>query len=98
MQQSRLQHLPVTSLLFALVAYGGWLLIILTWLFWDWSGMATIGLAYLVFVAPVLMGYVAWRLYGQRKQSQIHLMLFFACAFYPVLPVVILVLGKILNS
>lgn len=98
MQQPRLQHLPVTPLLLALVTYGGWLLVILTWLFWSWSGMATIGLAYLVFVAPILMGYVAWRLYDQRKQSQFHLMLFIACAFYPVLPVVIFVLGKILNS
>ena len=33
---------------------GGWLLIVLTDLFWLWSGMASIGMGYLLIMAPII--------------------------------------------
>ena len=34
--------------------FGGWFLFLLTSLFWYWSGMATLGFFYLIFIAPIL--------------------------------------------
>jgi heme O synthase-like polyprenyltransferase len=78
--------LPGAPLFLALISYGGWLLAVLTWLFWHWSGMASLGLAYLIFVAPILMIGVAWKLYDQRNQSPLHFKLFIVCLCYPILP------------
>jgi len=55
---------------------GGWLLIALTVLFWKWSGLASIGFVFLVFVAPWITAGAAWRLRGRRLISSFH-----RCAF-----------------
>jgi hypothetical protein len=60
--------------LFATV--GGLLLILLTSYFWYWSGMASLGIIYLVLVAPFLTAFLAWTLRHQRVLS-----LFHQCAF-----------------
>ena len=56
----RLSSQGVSRIFFAelfllFVAYGGWLLVLLTALFWQWSGMASLGLLFLVFGAPTLL-------------------------------------------
>ncbi len=43
-------------LLFA--CYGGLLLVLLTSLFWEWSGMASLGTLFLLFIAPLLLVFV----------------------------------------
>ena len=41
--------------------YGGLLLVVLTSLFWKWSGMSSLGFLYLILIAPFLMGMIAYK-------------------------------------
>lgn len=41
--------------------YGGLLTVILTALFCPWSGMGSLGLFFLLFIAPAICGGIAWR-------------------------------------
>ncbi|MBP6824343.1 MAG: hypothetical protein KA368_22545 [Acidobacteria bacterium] len=96
--QQQMPSLPDTPLFLVFASYGGWLIVFLTELFWYWSGMASIGVGYLIFVAPIVLGYFAVRLYGQRNQSHFHFKLFIACACYTFLPVAVLISVKLLSS
>jgi len=58
------------------VALGGWLLVALTAQFLDWSGMASLGMFYLLLVAPFLSIITAWKLRNQRGRSALHLLAF----------------------
>jgi hypothetical protein len=74
---------PPTLLLFILFAtYGGLIVAILTALFWYWSGMATLGLAYLLLVAPVVTLALAVVLYRRRRLSSYHAGAFWLSAGY----------------
>jgi hypothetical protein len=86
---------PIGRLLVIFVAYGGWLLVLLTGLFWYWSGAATLGLAYLVLLAPALMIWVAVRTQAERDRSSFHRLTFQAAAVYPPAVLVVVVLGTV---
>jgi hypothetical protein len=76
---------PIISLFIIIATYGGWIMVVLTLLFWHWSGMALFGLIYLVFVAPIVLTVLAVMLYRQRGLSRYHLGLFIASSIYPCL-------------
>lgn len=78
--------LPGIWIFLVCLSYAGWLAVILTELFWYWSGMASLGAAYLMFVAPVVMLYLAFRLHKQKNQSNVHLCMFWASAGYILIP------------
>ncbi len=64
---------PPTSALFILFAtYGGLLLVTLTTLFWQWSGMASLGTFYLILGAPIAMGFMAHRYRKIKASSKYH--------------------------
>jgi hypothetical protein len=63
---------PVAALFWLFVTYGGLLLVILTVAFWEWSGLASLGMAFLVLCAPVLLGVQAWRLRPRAGVSSYH--------------------------
>lgn len=74
---------PPVKLLFILFAtYGALIVLILTALFWYWSGMATVGLAYLIFVAPILTLGLAVALYRRRRLSTYHAAVFWLSLGY----------------
>jgi heme O synthase-like polyprenyltransferase len=62
--------------------FGGWLVLLLTALFWEWSGMASLGFLYLVLVAPVGTAALAWSLYRRRAMSGFHRSAFVASISY----------------
>jgi hypothetical protein len=64
------------SYFFLFFTLGGWLLIALTAQFLDWSGMASLGMFYLLLVAPFLSTITAWRLRNQWRRSPFHLFAF----------------------
>lgn len=82
MREEEIEHPPVVPLFIIFATYGGLLVVILTTFFWYWSGMASLGLLYLLFLAPIIMLIIAWRLYPERKLSRFHRAAFWASAAY----------------
>jgi len=96
MRRSGIANPPGLPLFLVFVSYGGWLVVLLTELFWYWSGMASLGVAYLVFIAPVVMLILAYRLSSQRHLSLFHHWAFIASAVYIVLPASVFLLRAVL--
>jgi len=72
MFERQIENPPVFSLFIIFATWGSLLVLILTRFFWYWSGMSTLGLLYLVFLAPVVMFAIAVRCYLERKLSRFH--------------------------
>jgi hypothetical protein len=89
---------PIIRLFVILATYGGCVMVILTRLFWYWSGMAILGLIYLIFIAPIVMTVFAVTLYRQRGLSRYHLGLFIASSMYPCLLGVLAVVRSVYGS
>jgi hypothetical protein len=89
MRDAEIEHPPTIPLFIIFATYGGWLLMVLTILFWYWSGMATLGLLYLIFIAPIVMTVMAVRLSHDRFASRYHYGSFVASGIYPCLIVLL---------
>ena len=64
---------------------------LLTSMFWEWSGMASVGLLYLALIAPVLMGVVVYNNKRNDYPSEYFRLAHNAGKYYFVIaPVVIL--------
>lgn len=63
---------PPVPLFLIFSTYGGLLLVTLTDLFWKWSGMASLGTFYLILVAPIVMGSIAFQYRQKRNISKYH--------------------------
>ena len=83
MRVAQIECPPVIPLFIIFATYAGWLIMVLTLLFGYWSGMALLGLIYLVFIAPVVMIILAALLYRQRGLSRYHFGSFIASGIYP---------------
>jgi hypothetical protein len=90
MLEAKIENPPVIPLFMIFATYGGWLMIVLTLLFWYWSGMALLGALYLVFLAPLVMIIVAVWSYRNRRLSQYHFGSFLASASYPIIPLAVI--------
>ena len=55
MREAGIDNPPSVPLFIIFAAYGGWLMIVLTLLFWYWSGMAMVGTLGLLFLAPIVI-------------------------------------------
>ena len=90
MLERQIKKPPAISFFIIFATWGTLLVLVLTRFFWYWSGMATLGLAYLIFLAPIVMGVIAVRIYLDRKQSHFHQAAFFASVSYvPIIACVI---------
>jgi hypothetical protein len=49
---------------------------------WEWSGMASLGMFYLILVAPLVMGVIVYRNYKKKEVSIYHLRIFKAGLLY----------------
>jgi hypothetical protein len=72
MSQSKLQSPPIFPYFILFGVCGGWLMVLLTVLFWEWSGMASIGVFYLVVAAPLITALLAVSLHRRRSLSVYH--------------------------
>lgn len=61
--------LPVLILFFI---YGGLVMILLTAVCWEWSGAASLGLVFEVFVAPVMAAVIGWTFRDRKARSGYH--------------------------
>lgn len=86
MFERQIENPPVFSLFIIFATWGSLLVLILTRFFLYWSGMSTVGLLYLVFLAPIVMFAIAVRCYLERKLSRFHMgALVASISYIPVL-------------
>jgi hypothetical protein len=93
MRDANIPAPPIIPCFILFFTLGGWLLVVLTGFLWFWSGMASLGVFYLIFVAPLLTAILAWKLRCQRALSVFHQYAFLGCATYPCVIIVGLVGG-----
>jgi hypothetical protein len=90
-------HPPDIAMVIVFATYGGLLLAILTALFWKVSGMAVLGLIFLTFGAPVIMGLFAAGLYKDRRLSIYHYYTWLASVLYFVIYPSIIGIGFLID-
>ena|SRR5687768_8213002 len=91
MNKEKIKNPPVLELFILFATYGGMLLVILTALFWEWSAMASLGTFYLVLIAPVAVGSLAWWYRTRRKESKYHRLTFdLSVGYFAALPLLFL--------
>lgn len=82
MNHRGIQKPPIFELIAVFFNYGGLLLIILSELADIWSALSTLGALYIVFVAPIVMLVIIYRLQKTKKNSNYHLSIFIASSLY----------------
>ncbi len=93
MKREKIAHSPVEELFGIFWIYGTLVIVFLSVLFWGWSGVALLGMIFLVFVAPLLMAWISIRLRKKKGISKYHLFVLNAAMLYfVVLPVCLVVL------
>jgi hypothetical protein len=84
-RQLRKQGAPTglsKQLFIIFLCWGGVLLELLTAMLWQWSGLAAVGMFFLVFVAPVLLFFVTLGLKRQKPQFRAERIALYACYGY----------------
>ena len=99
MTRNGISNPPTIELFIIFVTYGGLLLVTLTTLFWQWSGLASLGTFYLIIAAPVIMGLICYRNYKLRLESKYRNWTFNLGLFYfiiaPLTFAILLIVDKI---
>jgi hypothetical protein len=90
MRRTHIQSPPFFYYFILFATYGGWLMVFFTALFWEWSGMASLGVFYLVLIAPFVTAGVAFSLRGCYALSVFHRVAYIASMVYSGLMVVTL--------
>jgi hypothetical protein len=84
------QSPPFFAYFIFFATFGGWLVVFLTGLFWEWSGMASLGVFYLLFVAPFLTAGAAFSLRRRHALSIFHRVAYIANMIYSGLAMITL--------
>jgi hypothetical protein len=82
MQRTHVPSPPFLSYFILFATFGGLLMVCLTALFWQWSGLASLSVFYLVIVAPFLTAGIALGLWKRRSLSTFHRAAFVASMAY----------------
>lgn len=72
MKREDIQSPPILAFFVLFATCGGWLVVLLTDLFWKWSGMASLGFFYLTLIAPFVTAGFALGLRKRRGLSPYH--------------------------
>lgn len=84
-EHENITNAPIIELFAIFATYGGLLLVILTTFFWQWSGMASVGIFYLILGAPFVMGYILYRHRETKDFSRYHKYIYKAGQLYFVI-------------
>ena len=85
MKRDNVVQAPIIELFVVFATYGGLLLVALTTYFWEWSGMASLGIFYLILGAPIAMAIIALKQRKFRDNSKYHRWAYRAGLFYFVI-------------
>lgn len=88
---------PYLSYFFCFFLYGGILQILLTGLFWRWSGLASLGAGFLVFLGPIIMGLIISNTRKKRKLTIYHNYAFKLARNYIIVITIVIVCSVIIN-
>lgn len=72
MKKEKILNSPVLPLFIIFATYGGILLLLITAYLLEWSGMASLGVFYLLFIAPILMVVIVFNMYKIKQLSFYH--------------------------
>jgi len=93
MKNENIQKAPTLELFVVFATYGALLIVVLTKLFWNWSGMASLGVFYLVLVAPIMMGVISYRNRKIKMNTKYHKWIYSSgILYFVVAPLVFLLL------
>ena len=96
MKNENIVNAPTAELFVIFATYGGLLLVTLTTLFWQWSGMASIGTFYLILGAPIAMGLIAYRHRKTKANSKYHNWTYiFGLLYFAIAPVTFFILFSV---
>lgn len=99
MKDEVIPNAPTAETFLIFSTYGGLLLVALTTLFWKWSAMGTLGTLYLIFVAPILMGIIAYQNRKTRIISKYHNWTYLSGVLYFIItPVAFILLFLMSNN
>jgi hypothetical protein len=76
---------PFLQIFILFVAFGGWLIILLTLCFWEVSGLMILGGFFLLLIMPIVITFCVLSLYLQTNISTYHLYSLRACFTYLIL-------------
>jgi len=81
-KMEKINNPPNIDFFLIFATYGGLILVMLTTVFWKWSGMASLGTFYLIIGGPIVMGIIAYRNYRNKGLSKYHMLAYKAGLFY----------------
>ncbi len=100
MENANLEYTPKGEYFAIFFVYGGILIILLTEFFWKWSGLASLGAFFLISIAPIILGIIAFSLYKKRMKSKYNLWAFRLSFFYELIvsAVIIFIIINLINK
>jgi hypothetical protein len=97
MSRRKIPSPPYYTYFTLFAAFGGWLLVLLTGLFWEWSGMASLGVFSLTLVFPIVTAFQSEGLRYSRKVSLYHQCAYAGCIAYSGLMLIMVVVVICIN-
>lgn len=101
MKREHIPNPPTVEFFLIFATYGGLLLVLLTSMFWQWSGAASLGVLYLIFGAPFVMGGIAYTKWKSRNISEFHNIAYLsAIAYFIMAPIafIYLIIAEIVHK
>ena len=93
MKREMVVNAPTFELFVVFATYGGLLLVALTTLFWQWSGMVSLGTFYLILGAPIALSIIAYRQRKIKELSKYHYGTYYASlSYFIIAPIIFLLL------
>lgn len=92
-KEERIVNPPIMEFFVLFITYGGLLMVTFTTLFWQWSGLASLGSLYLVLVAPIIMIFLVYRVKKNRIISKYHELVYYSgVSYFVIAPLTFLIL------
>ena len=93
MKVQKITDPPMIAMFIIFFTYGGLLTLILTSFFGGWSGMASLGMFYLIFLAPIAMIIIGVASHKKRDLSIYHRRMYnFSSLYFLIAPVAFFIL------
>lgn len=95
--KKKVDPVPTVELLLIGITYSIFLLMILSIALDGWSAITSLAMAYLIFIAPILMGFLAYRTRNKHQQSSYYKWTYVASLSYFVIIIITFIFGSVLS-